>query len=517
MRTEKLALDETECFSPLFIDYINQKEDLKKFYRAFPTVEAFKETIANRNFSDSHRKVLVNVLERQYQDVTISERVSGNIRKLEKDRTFTVVTGHQLNILTGPLYFIYKIVTIINACKVLKKTYPGDEFVPVYWMASEDHDFKEINHFHFNGKKYRWETDQKGAVGRFDPADIQGLLNQLPEGARFFKKAYSAQTLAEAGRRYVNHLFGDEGVIVMDADDADLKRCFNHVIEDDLFSHHVQQASAKDTEAIKALGYKTQVNAREVNFFYLHENMRERLEHSGEGFQVVDTDICFSESEIRDLVRTNPERFSPNVILRPLYQETILPNLAYVGGPSETVYWLQLKSVFAHFNTPFPLLMPRNFALVIPSPEAKKWRKTGLTFTDLFLDTHVAFSKWVKDHANQDLSFDKELDTLNQLYDEMGQKASAIDPTLTQHIEALKSGLNGNIEKAAKKLLRAEKRKHAEKQAQIEAVKQVLFPRGSLQEREDNFLNFYLENPNFIKDLIQTFDAFDYRMYLLLP
>jgi bacillithiol synthase len=514
VRTETIPLDETDCFSRLFIDYIQEKEELKKFYTDFPSIENFKNVVEERNFDDAHRGVLSTVLEQQYEGLKVSTTVSKNIDKLRDKKTFTITTGHQLNIFTGPLYFIYKIVTVINACKALKKAYPSYEFVPIYWMASEDHDFEEIDHFHFENRKYQWKTDQQGAVGRFDPTGLLAIANQLPNGSELFKEAYSQKTLADAARHYVNALFGDEGIVVVDADNPELKRILAPVMEDDLFTHSSEKLVAQDSQELEKLGYKTQVHARQINFFYLEGNIRERIEKEGDTYKVVDTDLQFSESEIKALIQNHPERFSPNVILRPLYQEMILPNLAYVGGPSEAVYWLQLKSEFSHFKTNFPLLMPRNFALVVKESVKAKWDKTELSSTDLFLTSDQSYSKWVKTHSDKELSFASELDELTKTHKNLSTKAKEVDPTLVQHLEALHTIFSKKIEKAEKKLLRAEKRKHKEKELQIQSVKDALFPNGSLQERRDNFMNFYLSDPQFIKKLLDTFDAFDYQMYL---
>ncbi len=515
MRTETIPLDETECFSPFFIDYINKKEELAPFYNAFPTVQNFKNALESRQFKDENRSVLVEVLEEQYQGLDINSAVSQNIESLADSKTFTITTGHQLNIFTGPIYFIYKIVTVINACKTLKQAYPDYNFVPVYWMASEDHDFEEINHFFFEGKKYVWETDQTGAVGHFDPSGLKEIANKLPKGTEFFKEAYSQKSLTDAGRAYVNHLFGEKGLVVIDADHDRLKDLFNPVIEDDLFTHSSEERVAKTSSLLNDLGYKTQVHARQINFFYLDKGVRERIKKTDSGFQVVDTDITFSDGEIRKLIQEHPERFSPNVILRPLYQETILPNLAYVGGPSEVVYWLQLKDVFDHFKTAFPLLMPRNFALVVPKAASTKWEKSGLSQRDLFLSTEKAFEKWVKSNCDHEITYTAELNKLKELKNSLKNKAAEVDSTLLQHIEALHTSFSKRIEKAEKKLVRAEKRLHEDRRKQIESVKEVLFPGGSLQERKDNFLNFYLHDPEFVNKLLNTFDAFDYRMYLL--
>ncbi|WP_425389717.1 bacillithiol biosynthesis cysteine-adding enzyme BshC [Ekhidna sp.] len=515
MHTETIPLDETDCFSPFFIDYINQKKELTPFYSDFPTVENFQKTIQNRQFKDESRSVLVEVLKEQYKQLDTSTAVSQNIESLADSKTFTITTGHQLNIFTGPLYFIYKIVTVINACKTLKQAYPDYNFVPVYWMASEDHDFEEINHFFFEGKKYEWKTNQSGAVGHFDPSGLKEIADKLPKGAEFFKEAYSQKTLADAGRAYVNYLFGSEGLVVVDADHGKLKTLFGSVVEDDLFAHSSESLVAKTSSSLEKLGFKTQVHAREINFFYLDKGVRERIEKTDKGFQVLDTDITFSEEELRELISNHPERFSPNVILRPLYQETILPNLAYVGGPSEAVYWIQLKDLFDHFKTAFPLLMPRNFALVVPETAATKWQKTGLEQADIFLSSERAFEKWVKSNSDHDISYHEELKKLKELEGSLKSKAKEVDPTLTQHIEALHASFFKRIEKAEKKLVRAEKRLHEDRRRQIESVKEMLFPGGSLQERKDNFLNFYLKDPGFIQELFKSFDAFDYRMYLM--
>lgn len=515
MRTETLPLDETDCFSQFFIDYINQKKELAPFYDVFPSIKNCQKAIDQRGFKDGNRTVLVHELEKQYKDLEVNAAVSNNIKSLSDSKTFTITTGHQLNIFTGPLYFIYKIVTVINACKTLKQAYPDYHFVPVYWMASEDHDFDEINHFFFEGNKLTWETDQKGAVGHFDPSGAKALADKLPKGASFFKDAYDQKTLADAGRAYVNYLFENEGLVVVDADSTALKKIFTPVIEDDLFVHSSEDLVAKTSASLETLGYKTQVHARQINFFYLANGIRERIEKTDDGFELVDTGIKFSDDEMRKLIASNPERFSPNVILRPLYQETILPNLAYVGGPSEAVYWLQLKAVFDHFKTSFPLLMPRNFALIISEASSSKWKKTGLEEKDLFLSSEKAFEKWVKANSDHDLSFNQELQKLKDLENAQKKKSEAVDTTLTQHLEALYTSFSKRIEKAEKKLVRAEKRLHEDRRKQIESVKEALFPEGSLQERKDNFLNFYLKDPQFIQKLIQAFDAFDYRMYLL--
>jgi uncharacterized protein YllA (UPF0747 family) len=163
MQLKKFSFADTHAFSPFFLDYIDQKEKLKPFYNRYPTIKNFSQQIADKKaFLPETRNVLASALTRQYAEINVSDVVKSNIELLRQDNTFTVTTGHQLNIFTGPLYFIFKIVTVINTCRQLKKEYPEYNFIPVYWMASEDHDYDEIKYFRLYGKKYVWQTSQKG-------------------------------------------------------------------------------------------------------------------------------------------------------------------------------------------------------------------------------------------------------------------------------------------------------------------------------------------------------------------
>jgi len=513
MQLHKIALPDTHSFNFFFLDYISQKDSLKKFYHRFPLIENFKDQIKEKiSFPQQNREVLFNTLSKQYEGIKIIEAVNSNLKSLKEQKTFTVTTGHQLNIFTGPLYFIYKIVTVINACKKLKEKYPEYNFVPVYWMASEDHDYDEIKYFRLYGKKYIWETDQTGAVGRFDPKSLSKLIDQLPGDVSIFKNGYTKfSTLAQATRYFVNELFSDDGLIILDGDDHDLKSLFKNVIQDDLFSHSPKKLVEDKNQQLEALGHHPQVFARDINFFYLDKGIRQRIEKSDEGYIVVDTDLKFSSKELEKLIETSPEKFSPNVILRPLYQEMILPNLAYAGGPAEVVYWLQFKGVFDHFQVPFPILMPRNFAGVMDEPTRKKFEKTELELKDLFEEKNYLFNHWIAKHSQADLSLEKELKEVKSIFTNVKARAAKIDSTLLKHADAQTLRLTKALEVIEQKMLRAEKRKHSDRLRQIETVKDSLFPNGSPQERVDNFLNFYQQDPQFIKKLIQLFDPFDFQ------
>ena len=518
MQLKKLPFADTQAFSSFFLDYIAQKESLQPFYSRFPTLKNFQSQLSEKSsaFPTAYRTTLVNTLHRQYKSLEPSEVVIKNISSLGSSKTFTITTGHQLNIFTGPLYFIYKIVTVINTCKQLKKTYPDCEFVPVYWMASEDHDYDEIKYFKLYGQKYTWETTQQGAVGRFNPKTIETVLKEIPGDTSIFKEAYLKNTsLSAAVRSYVNNLFGSEGLIVIDADDRELKMNFRSVVKEDLLSNTPKLKVDEAIARLEGLGYHPQVNPREINFFYLKGNLRSRIEKKDGEFIVVDTALRFTEDQILKKIQEEPEEFSPNVILRPLYQETILPNLAYIGGPAEVIYWLQFKGVFDHFKMPFPILMPRNFALVMDAPSTRKFEKTKLQLKDLFHEKNFLFNDWVLQNSTHNLSVGSSLESVTQIFNELKLRATDIDPTLGPLVGAELKKTTRSLEKIERKLIKAEKRLHADKLRQIETLKDALFPGGNLQERSDNFLNFYQQDPMFIKKLIERFDPFDFQFNVL--
>lgn len=518
MPLKKVDFADTHAFHAFFLDYIQQKDHLKPFYHRFAALENFKDQLTEKqqSFPASSRDTLVATLQRQYQDIATTPAVTQNIAALRDGNTFTVVTGHQLNVFTGPLYFIYKIVTVINTCRQLQAQYPEYKFVPVYWMASEDHDYDEIKSFRLYGKKYTWHTDQRGALGRFTPAGLDALLQEVPGDISIFRDAYTKhKTLADAVRYYVNALFATEGLVVVDADDAALKTIFKPVMRGDMLHHVAKTAVDPTNTALEAQGYKTQIFCRDINFFYLDHQLRSRIERRGDQYHVLDTALTFSTAQLEAEIDAHPERFSPNVILRPLYQEMILPNVAYAGGPAEVVYWLQLKGVFEHFHVPFPILMPRNFALMMDAEVTRKFEKTGLALKDIFEEKNYLFNHWVLRHSPRNLTVGEERTQLEKVFQQLRERATSVDVTLAAFVGAEGKRALNSLEKIERKLLRAEKRLHSDKLRQIEAVKDALFPNGNLQERTDNFLNFYQRDPQFIQKLLAHFDPFDFRMNVL--
>lgn len=514
MKKHRVALSKTGQFSSFFLDYIEGKDELKPFYSHSPQIASFRAVISAKSFSNEKREVLVNALIKQYQGIELSDLAEQNLSALLKPNTFTVTTGHQLNLFTGPLYFIYKIVSTVNLAKKLQQAYPDCHFVPVYWMATEDHDFDEINYFKLDGKKYQWQTNQSGAVGDFElDATFKEFMKSVSFAPDFFKKAYSeSKTLSEAVRKYVNDLFGKEGLLVVDGNDATLKNQFRDVVLSDLFDHQPFQMVQKATQDLEKLGYKSQIFPREINLFYLEKGIRERIERIGEEFRVVNTDLQFTESEIRSLVQDHPERFSPNVVLRPLYQEMILPNLAYLGGPAEVVYWLQLKGVFDQFQIPFPVLMPRNFALLLDQAVLRKMQQLKWSAEDLFADYESWKKDFIRTQSDLDLSLTAERNIIIDLFERKAKEASSLDATLLQAFEAGKVRSLKILDHMGTKIRKAEERKQGVELSRAKNVLDYCAPGGSPQERVINMMQFYLQDPDLLEAFFDSFDPFDYQM-----
>ena len=517
MKVSKISLQETHTFSSLFLSYIDRNPALEEFYGYYPTLENFAKQIAAKaaSFSPELRKQLVKAVTGQYYNSTISAAVKENITLLGNSNTFTVTTGHQLCLFTGPLYFIYKIVTVINLAKELKQKYPDSNFVPVYWLHAEDHDFEEINHFTLFGKTYTWYTDQKGATGRIETKGLEELLANLPERLPLMEKAYSHAMLAEATRYLVNELFGEYGLIILSGDDEELKRGFVPYIKDELLYNSSHEQVNKTNAAMEAKGFDPQITAREINLFYMDNGLRERIVKEGDHYKVVNSNLSFSENQLLELCDKSPNNFSPNVVTRPLYQEVVLPNLAYIGGPAEVAYWLQLKGFFDYHKIPFPILIPRSFAMILPANLEKKLHKLETDVRELFYDDDKIRKRYVDNKNTGEVDFTEEQQLLEKAFEIYRQKAAAADKTLEAYTQAEKQKALKIVESVEKRIHKAVETKFKTDIEQLQNLRAKLFPNGSLQERVDNFLNFYINDPAFIEKLLQSLDPLDFRFNIL--
>jgi bacillithiol biosynthesis cysteine-adding enzyme BshC len=499
---EHISYSQTNLFSRIIIDYLDNKDTLQPFFNLYPSKENFKKIIQQKKEQKVDREALVAVLKDQYKEVPESKNVLSNIDLLTKPTTFTITTAHQPNLFTGPLYFVYKILHVIKLVKGLKKQFSGTDFIPVYYMGSEDADFAELNHFTVYGKSYAWNTNQKGAVGRMIiDKNLIALIDELeqqisiePFGAEIIKALRAAYqqgiTIQAATFRFVHQLFEKYGLIVLIADDARLKKQMIRVFEEDLFQQRpsiiVEGTCNKLSEQ-----YNVQANPREINLFYLKDDIRERIVKQGDEFIIHNTKIKFTSDELKKELEKYPERFSPNVILRGLYQETILPNLAFIGGGGELAYWLQLKELFAQYSIVYPILILRNSFLIVEEKWQNRMQRLGLTITDFFLTEAQMMKKIVTRFSERPVSLNGKFEKAEQLFKEITEQTDQIDPTLSQHVAAIKSQSIKILQELEKKMFRAERRKFQDQQRQAMKIKHVLFPKNGLQERIENINSFY--------------------------
>ena len=505
MNVTHIPFKKTGFFSKTMLDYLAQKEAIKPFYKNFSDVEGFKDQIKEKkqSFSLETRKILSKALQSQYSDFMATEKTKDNINLLQHENTFTITTGHQLNLFTGPLYFLYKIVSAINLCEELTKQYPKQNFVPVYWMATEDHDFDEINYFNFDGKKVQWKREDGGAVGRFSTKGLEAVYrvfsNHLgnSKNAQYLKSLFSEaylkhQNLAQATRYIANELFGKYGLVIVDGDDYALKTVFTPYIKEELENKTAFKTVSKTILALEK-EYKIQVNPREINLFYLGNNFRERIVYEGGVYKVNNTDITFTKKAILEELAKNPKAFSPNVILRPLYQEVILPNLCYIGGGGEQAYWLELKTFFDAVKVPFPILLLRNSVQVISSKQKQKLDKLNISLEEIFLNQNKLLSKKVIENANIKVDFDKKILFLKQQFLELKEVAKQTDASFIGAVEAQEIKQIKGLENLQKRLIRAEKRRQKDLVERISKLQNELLPNQSLEERQRNFSEYYLE------------------------
>ena len=507
MKADCIPYKDTGYFSNIILDYLSEKSKIESFYSYNPTIKGFKEAIDKRHFSDSNREILVEALQNQYQNDSIKLKsdspVTINIDSLINSNTFSVTTGHQLCLFTGPLYFIYKIVSTVKLCKELSKQYPDQNFVPVYWMATEDHDFEEISHFKVGDKKFTWKTDQKGAVGRMKITELKQVFdefsNWLPELSnnanelrQLFENAYLKHSNLAAATRYLVHqLFKDSGVIIVDGDDKKLKTLFAPIAKRELIEQFSSEMVSEQSEKL-AQNYKIQVNPREINLFYLVDGLRERIVKENRSYSVNDTSITFTEDEILLELRDFPERFSPNVILRPVYQEAILPNLAYIGGGGELAYWFQLKTAFDAVSIPLPVLILRNSVAWLNSKQSKLLAQLEISNKQFFLKKEVLLKEWVKQNSSTDLELKAHKVKSGEFYSALRSLAGELDASLNDHVAAIATKQSNALAKLSEKMIRAERRKSGEAKNKIDFLKDNLFPNNGLQERTLNFSEIYL-------------------------
>lgn len=506
-----------KLYSPLVWDYINNKKKLKPLYNVQPSIEGLEKAIKNRTKFNINRNNLVSVLKEQYQDIPVKPK---NIDLLKEANTFTVTTGHQLCLFTGPAYVAYKILSTINLTEQLKRNYPDYNFVPIYWMASEDHDFEEINHLNLFNKKIEWHRVAGGPVGRMNIANMDTIVADMFEIIGEDKKhekllklisdAYLKQNnLADATRSFVNDLFGSYGLVVLDADHKDLKASFTGIMLDELENNIGEKEVNKVTTKLSTT-YKLPVNPQPINLFYLEDHKRTKIESNKDNSYKIGERNNIDFKTLKAELLNNPERFSPNVVLRPVFQEHILPNLAYIGGPSEIAYWLEFKELFEYFKVNFPALILRKSAVIIGRAGNSKIKRLKLDVYNLFNEDSQVIKTYVKSKIRSEVDLESDKKRLEVLYEKIHDKLLGAYPSLRNRIEAEKKKAINSLTYLKKKMDKADKQNYDIEVNQIQTLIETIFPNGAFQERHESLLSllvrYDLELIQYLKDTIDPLD-----------
>lgn len=530
MKKALIPYEQTGYFSKVVIDYLQEAKELIPFYSFPPNISSFPQIFEQKQSENINREVLRNALMQQHSKFFTeknSDIVHESIEALKDANTFTVTTAHQPHLFLGPLYVIYKTISTILIAKKLNATFPKYRFVPVFWMGSEDHDKDELNHIHLFGKTFLWNTAQQGAFGSMTTSslrpwvsEINVVLGESPaakELSEALDDAYiKEKTIAAATRKFLYHFFADDGLVVVDGNDRELKQLFIPVLEKEIqeqFSFHTVSRSNEKFNA----NYESQISPREINLFYLDEGLRERIVKEGDQFKVLNTSLSFSLEEIENLIHRSPEKFSPNVILRPVYQEIVLPDVAVVGGGSEVTYWLQLKFLFEELNKPFPILFLRNSVLWIDKTSASRMEKLQIRAEELFLKADDLINRFIEKQSGDLISLEGEINRIVAAFDDAIQRTMGIDQSLKGAFESEKVRVIKSLEQLEDRLRKAAKRKDETSVFQIKGLSEKLFPENSLQERYDNFMTLYSRfGRQFLEELKSHLDPFEQKFTVLV-
>ena len=469
------------------------------------------------------RQELAEVLEKNYKE-RILPKANAAIELLKKPTTFTVTTGHQLCLFTGPSYFVYKILHTIKLARKLKETYPTYDFIPVYWMASEDHDVEEIKSLQLFNQRIEWEEALSGAVGELSTKGLSEAINKLQSLFRDeivdeLKEVTSLKNQATYGSYvfdFVTQLFHDFELVVLDPQQEDLKKHFIPIAEKELATQFSFQAVSETNETLEKEGLHRQISPREVNLFHLMDGNRQRIVAKENGFSIGEK--LFSKDELISAFHSSPLTCSPNVVLRPVYQETILPNLAYVGGAGELNYWMQLKRVFETCQLQFPILQMRKSFQVIDEKSLNRWLDLGFSVTDLFKSKTEQVNSYTELKMKEEMSFHPALEAYKNFEKELYSIGKTGGNDIEKWIGAELTKMEKQVLQLEQKLKKTIKQKHEEKIGWIEKQKERLFPGGNLQERHVNFFHFCADGK--INDRLHLFlnqlDPFDASLVLLV-
>ena len=507
----------TGGFSNLYIDFLNDFRKVHQFYEMdFHSLQAFSSHAENISSRYQRNPLVSEVLSEQNQLFGAGSRALQNIQYLDQQNTLAIVTGQQVGICGGPLYSVYKIITVLKLVDKLSESYPSFKFIPVFWLEGEDHDFNEVSAIGLldsdhqpKSIDYQTESGKRankniGAVGEIVlDASIQSFIEHLQKTFQnsefkrplvdFLQNIYTPGiTFNVAFARLMNKLFEDSGLIFISINDRRLKKILSPIFKRELQEYpKVSQGIINKSAELEAR-YHAQIKPKALNLFFFHNNGRYLIEPREHDFMLKGTRQYFQKEEMLRIAEETPELFSPNVALRPICQDTILPTLVYVGGPSEIAYFAQLKPVYALFDIVMPIIYPRASATIVEEKSVRILEKYQLDLLEIFKDRERLNRKIIDliSEVKIDEMFDEATKRTDELIAEMKYGINYIDSTLMGPLESTREKIKSYLDVLKDKIVEAQKRKHDIALRQMAKVYNLIFPNDNFQERELSIIYF---------------------------
>ena len=500
----------------LFLDYLYEFDNVQKYYlKNFRNTSEYENTfneIARNN--KQHKEILHKIIQEQYKDFKLSKQTQLNIDNLTSEKCITVLTGQQLGILGGPLYSFYKTITAIKLANSLKEKFDNYKFVPVFWLAGDDHDFEEIRSINILNKEnivqsIRYDDAKpdelnRGSVGNLKlKKGIQSFLSELKSSLRetefsdelfvFLNSIYKEGiTFKDAFRKLLFKLFDEYGLIIFDPQDIEVKKILSPLFQKEVLDYRIQSKELVEVSAELEEVYHAQVKVKPINLFVNEKDGRYLLEPVEDKFRLKGKRKTFTEEEILERIQNHPDDFSPNVLLRPVCQDYLFPTAFYVGGPSEVSYFAQAGTLYDFYKIPRPFVYPRSSLTIIEKPIQKIITKYNLNYYDIFIGKDLLNRKIMGELAEINLEdlFENSKNEIDAVMDNLREKLFAIDPTLNDSVLKTRDKVFQSFNSLKAKSDAAQKRQHNDSFRQIKKLRNFVFPLEDLQERELNFVYF---------------------------
>ena len=531
MRSQIIQRDSKLVGDELIEKFISGDKKVLKYINSFYSKENILKHSESRskNFSKEQRQILVKSLQDQYSKIEISKKTLKNISSLLEPNTFCITTGHQINLFTGPLMVIYKIAQVISISNQLNLDSDNFKYVPVLWIATEDHDFEEISEINLNQKKIKWEINSNNLpVGEIEINNFKNVLRDYKDSIidynfkenieEIIDNSYKeGDTLSISTLKFINSLFSEHGLIIIDANKKDLKSLFTDQLKNEIDNFSCKEKTSSQISQLKKdfESFKAQVNPSDINFFKLSDKGRKRIRYDKKLYNV-DDENSYNKDEILNLIDKSPELFSPNAIMRPLYQEIVLPNVCYVGGPNELRYWMQLKTYFDDNKVQFPILKLRNSAYIIDSKTSKKIKNSGIEIKYFIGELNELINYKIENTSSMKVNFDSLRSNLSLQFDELRKVSLETDKSFVGALNAQEKKQKKGIDDLEKKLIKAEKKNYEAEIKSIRSIHSYLNPSNISQERYLNFGNFYsCKGPSFINYIVEKISIMDDKILII--